>query len=191
MSRGYDMTKRAADAARTRDLIASSTEQLLREGPILDITLPAIAEASGVTVQTVLRHMGSRDGCIQVAGQRVAARIALQRGHTPPGDVAAAVAELTSHYEAEGTLVLNLLSQDSPDQPIARQAVAQGRSQHRQWVRTQFGPLIARADREAIDALVAATDIYVWKLIRLDMGRSAKKTEAVIIRLVNSILEKS
>jgi hypothetical protein len=36
---------------------------------------------------------------------------------------------------------------------------------------------------------VAATDLYVWKLLRLDLGRSVASTEAVIARLVRATLE--
>ena len=39
--------------------------------------------------------------------------------------------------------------------------------------------------------MVAATDIYVWKLIRLDLGRSAAHTQSVIERLTSAALEDS
>jgi hypothetical protein len=45
--------------------------------------------------------------------------------------------------------------------------------------------------QQTVDAVVAATDIYIWKLIRLDLGRSRDQTEAVIARLARTALEES
>ncbi len=91
-TRPYDMTNRAKRTARTTDRIVAATERLLGTVPVGEITLQAIAEGAGVTVQTVLRHMGSRDGCFEAVGERLAARVDAQRGHTEAGDVAAAIA---------------------------------------------------------------------------------------------------
>jgi AcrR family transcriptional regulator len=184
------MTNRARDAARTGERIVEATEALLTTESIADVTLQAIASRSGVTVQTVLRHMGSRDGCFAAVGERLAARVDAQRTGTEPGDVAAAVAALVGHYEAEGRLILNLLSQEGSDDAFARTAAEAGRAYHRAWVVRCFGR-VPPDDLYGIDALVAATDLYVWKLLRLDLERSTQATEAVITRLVRSILEAS
>ena len=191
MARTYDMTRRARAAAETTERIVTTSEALLASVPVADITLADIAEGAGVTPQTVLRHMGSRDGCFVAVLERVGARIDAQRGRTEPGDVAAAIASLVAHYEAEGRLVLNLLSQEAGRDPVPRQAAEAGRAYHRAWVRRCFGPLVAEPDPELVDALVAATDLYVWKLLRLDLGRSAAATEAVMVRLVRATLEAS
>ncbi|MDQ1248859.1 MAG: hypothetical protein QG597_3233 [Actinomycetota bacterium] len=191
MVRSYDMTSRSAAAERTFERIVDATESLVAGGPMSEVTLASIAEGAGVTVQTVLRHMGSRDGCIEAVGQRVGARVAQQRGHTAPGDAPAAVRELMAHYEAEGRLVLNLLAQEHSGDEVAGRAVVEGRAFHRAWVRRCFGPMMPVADRQTVDALVAATDIYLWKLLRLDLGRSSGATEAVIARLVGAVLEES
>jgi AcrR family transcriptional regulator len=191
MARSYDMSRRAARADQTTGRIVDVTEALVADVPLTEITLSTIAEGAGVTVQTVLRHMGSRDGCLDAVRQRVLARVQHQRGHTEPGDVAAAVSEVTAHYEAEGRLVLNLLTQEQSSDPLAGRAVEEGRAFHRAWVEHCFGPVMPRVDQESVDALVAATDIYVWKLLRLDLHRSPAATEAVIARLVRTALEKS
>lgn len=190
MPRSYDMTRRAAAAGATTERIAAATEALLVEGPVAGVTLQAVAERAEVTVQTVLRHMGSREGCIAAVRERFIARIDAHRAHTPPGDIDGAIAGLLAHYEADGRLVLNLLAQESSDH-VARDAAAGGRAYHRAWVERCFGPRLGVGDREtAVDALVAATDLYVWKLLRLDLGRSADLTSAVITRLVRAVLER-
>lgn len=190
MPRTYDMTRRSRLAAETRERITDVTESLVATGPIGEVTLQAIADGAGVSMQTVLRHFGSRDGCIEAVGERVMERVEDQRGSVAPGDVEAAIAGLFEHYEAEGRLVLNLLAQESVD-PAAGEHVQAGRAYHRAWVERCFGPCMASADRETVDALVAATDIYLWKLLRLDLGRSGKDTLAVIRRLVHAALERS
>lgn len=191
MARSYDMSRRSAMADRTAERIVTATETLVAGGPLSEVTLASIAEGAGVTVQTVLRHMGSREGCLEAVGRRVSARVAQQRGHTEPGDVRAAIAELTAHYEAEGRLVLNLLGQEQASDDTAAHAVAEGRAFHRAWVERCFGPLMPTLNQESVDAVVAATDIYVWKLIRLDLGRSRTATEAIITRLTRAALEES
>ena len=175
MGRSYDNARRSAAAAETAGRIAEVAERLLAEGPFDGVTLQAIADGAGVSVQTVLRHMGSRDGCIEAVRQRVGARIAAQRGETTDP-----IGQLLAHYEAEGRLILNLLAQEGAV-AFARQAVEEGRAFHRAWVVRCFG-----VDD---DALVAATDLYVWKLLRLDLGRSAEATREVVERLVRAALE--
>jgi len=230
-TRPYDMTLRAQRAAQTTERIVTVTETLLLEGPLTEVTLKAIAAGAEVTVQTVLRHMGSRDGCLEAVAQRLAERVAEQRGASPAGDVDGAIAGLVDHYEADGRLVLNLLAQEAGSEPLARRAAEIGRAFHRDWVRRCFAPWLGEADdreaddreagdyeagdreaddredgdyeagdredgdvdvgdvRERVDALVAATDLYVWKLLRLDLGRSREATEGVLRHLVTAVLE--
>ncbi len=200
MTRAYDMTLRAKRAAGTTERITDAAEALLTEGPLAATTLKAIAARADVTVQTVLRHMGSRDGCLEAVGRRIAARVDDQRGRSEPGDVDAAIEDLVAHYEAEGRLVLNLLAQEHGNDPLARRAAESGRAYHRAWVQRCFAPWLGdeqggrrdhAADGERLDALVAATDLYVWKLLRLDLGRSREATEATVRRLVRAVLEAS
>lgn len=185
MTRAYDSTRRAADAARTTERILDATEALFGRGPV---TLQAIADGAGVTVQTVLRHAGSRQGCIDAVGARLMARVDAQRGSTAPGDVDAALTALLDHYEAEGRLVLALLSHETDD-PLAQHAVRTGRAYHRAWVIRCFGPHLDPSDPVEVDALVAATDLYLWKLLRLDLGREPAAVRAVVERLVRAVLE--
>lgn len=189
MARSYDMTKRARAAEETTVRIVDVTEALLASGSIEDVTLQTIADGADVTVQTVLRHMGSRDGCFDAVAERVGRRIDEHRAASPPGDIDAALSGLMTHYEADGLLVLNLLAQEAGQDGLAREAAQSGRAYHRAWVERCFGPLLPDSDPEVVDALVAATDLYVWKLLRLDLKRSAAATESVLDRMVRSLLE--
>lgn len=191
MTRSYDMTRRSRQAARTRDSVVRATEVLLSTLPLSGITLDAIAGEAGVTVQTVLRHMGSKEGCFRAVADRIQARVEHQRGRTPPGDPEAAVRDVVAHYEAEGDLVLRLLAQEDRSD-VAREGAVRGRDYHRHWVTRCLGPMVPgrEPDRSrSLDALVAATDLYTWKLLRRDLGRSEEETRVVVLRLVNAILE--
>lgn len=191
MTRTYDMTKRARAAAETSERIVDAAEERLANDPVADVTLQAIADDAEVTVQTVLRHMGSRDGCFDAVARRVTQRIERQRGGSTPGDVRAAIAGLMAHYEKDGRLVLNLLAQEGGQDDFANVTAERGRRYHRAWVERCFGPHLDDPTREVIDALVVVTDLYVWKLLRIDLKRSARDTEAVLDRSVRSILEAS
>jgi len=188
MPRTYDMSLRARRAAETAERVAEVAEDLLATGAVSDATLQAIADRAGVSVQTVVRHFGSRDGILEAVWRRVEERVVAGRGAIPAGDIEAALNALLDHYESEGRLVLNLLSQEATD-PEALEVVRFGRDYHRAWVERCFGPLLPSQTTEVVDALVAATDLYVWKLLRLDMERSPAATHAVISLLVHAALQ--
>ncbi len=138
MTRTYDMTRRAQSAVRTTQSIADSTEALMASRPVQDVTLSVIAAEAGVTVQTVSRHMGTREGCFRTVAARVDDRVRRQREASSPSDVSAAIASLVAHYEMEGRLMLNLLSQEFGDEPFAAEAVSRGRAYHRDWVQRSW-----------------------------------------------------
>lgn len=191
MPRTYDMNKRNLQAKQTLKDILDSTESLLAEKALSDISLKEIASKAGTTVQTVLRHTGSRDGCLQAVAKRVAERVELQRGDIEPGNIEKAIRDLVDHYDKEGELVLNLLTQErSGDQKVG-EFIQQGRDYHRRWVEQSFLPENQACDRTVVDALVVVTDIYAWKLLRLDLKRSKTETREVMILTIRKILEAS
>ena len=70
-SRPYVMRARADAADQTRARIVRAAVDLCAETMSLDFGLAEVAARAGTSVQTVLRHYGSRDGLLQ-AGQRLA-----------------------------------------------------------------------------------------------------------------------
>ena len=191
MTRTYDMTRRSRQEAQTTVNIIAATEQLLTVQPLENINLKSIAHRAGTTVQTVLRHMGSRDGCLQAVARKVSERVDQQRGNSRPGNINEAINDLTEHYETDGKLILNLLTQEHSGDSFVPDAIQKGRSYHRDWVKRCFAPYLSDRETETVDALVAATDIYVWKLLRMDLGRSRNAVQKVITKMVKRILEVS
>ena len=102
------------------------------------------------------------------------------------GALRTCIRELVDHYEQEGRLMWHMLRQEQ-DVPLLQDALPEARAVHRRWVETVFAaelePRDARQRRARIDALVAATDLFVWKLLRIDLGRSRVEVEAAMLAL--------
>lgn len=190
-TRPYEMRARADAKAQTRTRILQAVRQLAEETLNLEPTLDAVAAAAGVSVQTVLRHFGSRDGLFDAALAAGSAEMVDERA-APVGDIAGAVRAIVEHYELRGDFVLGLLARETQDARIAR-VVGQGRTVHRTWVSDVFAPLLPQSggggDRDStVDLLVVATDVFTWKLLRRDRGLNRGAVEARMERLVRAVL---
>lgn len=188
--RPYRMTARAEGVAATGERILDATEELFWSGPVDQMSLDAVATRAGVTVQTVLRRYGSKDGLVAAAAARAAERVRRQRDTAPVGDVAGAVANLLDHYEDMGERVLRLLAEEAGN-PLLAEIAQSGRELHLRWVERTFAPQLAglrgaeRARRRA--QLVAVTDVYVWKLLRRDAGLSRTQVEQAVRELIDGL----
>src|SRR5262245_47229551 len=89
-ARSYTMRARAESTTRTRERILDAVIALSVERLSVEIVLADVAARGGVTVQTVLRHFGSRGGLFEQAQARQAAQVRAERA-TPVGDAASAV----------------------------------------------------------------------------------------------------
>ncbi len=185
------MTARAEAVARTRERILRAAIAQTDHIPVSAVSLADIAADAGVSVQTVLRQFGSRDGVID-AGIDLALTEIGEARHAPPGDLPAAMTALLDHYEERGDTAMLLLSQETTDAHAAR-ITDNGRGMHRTWVETvftpQLGDLTGPSREEMIDMLVIATDVYTWKILRRDRGLSRKVVERRMQRLVETVLE--
>lgn len=190
-TRTYNMTTRAESAEQTERNILAAAVALWREQEIDDITLQMIAERSGVTVQTVIRRFGSKDGVIAACIERDASGIEAQRMTAAPGDMDQALDALLAHYERDGDVVLRTLSVENRF-PIARAITDEGRRVHRAACARIFADYLPESDNPGyavrLDAYVAATDIFIWKLLRRDLGRSADETRHVMRRLIDGLI---
>ncbi len=128
-TRGYRMAQRARTTAETGERILDVTTALFLEAPLAQLTLALVAERAGVTVQTVLRRFGDKEGLVAAAAAREFERVRTQRGRAPVGDPAGAVANLSEHYEAAGAMALRLL-EDEHVSPTIGEIAEQGRQLH-------------------------------------------------------------
>ena len=187
--RSYTMTTRARGVERTRARILDAVVALHAERLAADIALDDVAERAGVSVQTVLRHFGSRAGLVEAAVPHAEREVRAER-RAPVGDLYRAVHAVVDHYEQRGDGVLLMLAQEAHE-PLMARVTEQGRRVHREWVVEVFAPYLPGpgAEREAlVDLLAVATDVYTWKQLRRDRGLGRDLTEHRIRQLVRSLL---
>ena len=186
------MVARAQSAAATGERILDSAVEVFWELPGDEVSLDEVARRAAVSVQTVIRRFGGRDGLLAAAAEREAERVRDQRDEAPVGDVRGAVRVLVDHYEAMGDRVLRLLAEEERN-PRLRPIADLGRAYHREWCARVFAPALAgrtgAARRRRLAQLVAICDVYTWKLLRRDAGLSRPQTELALVELLDSFLE--
>ena len=184
--RSYDSTTRAAAALATRERVLRACVDLAYERGDIEMTLEQIAGRAATTVRTVLRQFGSRDAVIEAAIELGSAEVVAERAD-PEGDPDRSIELLVAHYETRGAFVVKLLSSELAG---AQRVTASGRLVHRAWVEEVFAAgLAAAANRDAlVDLLVVATDVYAWKLLRLDRGLDAATTVARLRTMTRALL---
>ena len=185
------MGARAIAVERTSTRIMEAAVVLFRSRPFAEVTLQAIADAAGVTLQTVLRRFGSKENLFGSAADAHSDGIRKAREVTTPGDVPEIVRTLVASYEQMGDLNWRGVSQE--DQfPLIKQLFDMARENHRRWVEVNFADALAPArgaERERRTLLLfAATDFYIWKLYRWDLGRSREWTTGRMSDLVTALI---
>lgn len=187
--RPYRMVARAQAAERTRERILDVAVDVFFQEPGANISLDEVARRAGVTVQTVIRRFGGRNGLLAAAGERESERVRKER-EVAPGDVDGAVRALVEHYERTGDRVLRMLAEETRSSGL-RGIADQGRRIHREWCEAVFAPALAdqsgseRARRLA--QLVAVCDVYTWMLLRRRSGLSRKQTELALRELLTPL----
>lgn len=191
--RVYDMTRRAEAAERTHAAIIDATLSFIPGRTWEELTVEEIAAHAGVSVRTVLRRFGSKDGLAEATADRCRERIAEQRRGDRPGDLDATIAELVEHYERWGETALWLLDQRRTV-PVLAKAAAEGTRLHEQWVRVVFAPQLAgyparsARRRRLTAALGAVTDVHTWEMLRGRSGLSRIETEGALRELCAGVL---
>ena len=191
--RAYDGSKRKAQAEeRKRHIVACATELLLQKRD-QDFTLEAVAQMADVSVQTILRAFGSRDelliATLEVAGPSDTERAAF--GNVERDGLRGAIEGLYRVYDQIGDLVIYLLAEEHTSSRI-HEAVTVGRVYHKDWVRMNFGPWLDQrqgAERAAqFHALLTATDIYIWKILRRDEALGFQTAVSAVHFTIKSLL---
>lgn len=191
-TRRYVQVARARAAEATGRRIEEAFLARLMEQWFDEIRLESVAADAGVSVQTVIRGFGGKDGLLARAVELLASRIEARRQSPPVGGVDAAVDHLVDDYEVTGDAVIRLLAL-APRHPAVAEMVEFGRGKHRDWVSRAFArqlePLRSKARRSAVDALVVVTDVYSWQLLRRDMKHGKAATRRAMKHLVRAVLD--
>ncbi|MCL4753176.1 MAG: TetR/AcrR family transcriptional regulator [Myxococcales bacterium] len=183
------MGARAEAAERTAQRIFAAAEALFRGQSFEEVTLQAIADHAGVTLQTVLRRFGSKEALFEAASRSAAQRIFASR-LPESSDHRSAVEALIASYEEMGDLGWRGLVQEERFPPV-KSIMDDARARHRGWVETVFADLLGvrrGPERERrVMLLFGATDYYLWKLWRRDLGKSRAETTQRMMDLVDAL----
>jgi len=186
-TRPYTLGVRAASSQARQRRILEGVIRLLKTRFRSEIRLEDVAAGAEVTVQTVLNLFGSRSALLDQAVAEWLSELRAQRLRAEPGDVEGAIAALVDHYEQFGDLMIRNLAEQAD-----LNLIETGKNGHRQWVQRQFGPYMGSVNdkgrRTLVDQLVCVCDVYTWKLLRRDIGRSRPETEATILSMVKVIV---
>lgn len=190
--RSYRMGARADAAAATAQRITDAALRQFADRPYDDVSLASVADEAGVTVQTVLRRFGSKEGLVEAAARAGTESVRLAREAVPVGDLDVAIRNLIEHYELWGDRVIRLLAQEDRV-PAIRRTTDAGRALHHAWVDRVFAPWIAAARgarRMRLRAsLIAATDVQVWRVLRRDLALDVANAERSLRELVGALLD--
>jgi AcrR family transcriptional regulator len=188
--RPYRQVARAKAAAETGRRIIDAFAASAGDRWFDEITLQEVATRAGVTVQSVIRRFGSKEGLIKAMIGEFGPAIGAEFSSTP-GDIDSAVSRLFTAYERFGDGTVRNLAQEQRV-PALQPLIDFGRKEHRRITAAQFAPwlekLAGAERRDAVDALVIATDIYTWKLLRRDMERSLADSKRAVKRLIAAVL---
>lgn len=174
------MQARAAAAAETRERILVAGRDAFMERWYDEVTLQDIAGDAGVSVQTLINHFGGKEPLFLALAERFSEEIEGRRA-VPPGDRGAAVAAVVADYEITGDMTIRMLATEERVSAL-RPVMDMGRASHRDWVARTLG------DGSLLPALIVATDVYTWKLLRRDQRLSITATTDSMRRLVDGVL---
>ena len=183
------MVARAEAAAATRERILAAAWRRFSDDMYEDVRLADIGSDAGVSVQTVHAAFGTKDQLFVAAWTWAIRPEGLRRDRAPVGDIRKAVRILYDSYELQGDASLRLLAEEHRI-PAIREMTDAGRAWHRAWVERTFAPLLAGsrgASRERrLVALIVATDILVWKLLRREMRLDRATAERIVTEMVTA-----
>lgn len=187
--RSYRGTAQAEVAALTRQRIMASALRLYEAHWMDQVTLQRIADEAGVTVQTILRHFASKEGLELAVAATLRETTQSERDDVAAGDLAGALAYLVEHYESVGDRMIRLLAQEERYPPL-KELMAGGRALHHNWVSRVFSPLIEAepAQQLRIAQLTAICDVYVWKLLRRDLGLNTEEYRAALHDMIVAVI---
>jgi AcrR family transcriptional regulator len=190
--RAYDMTKRSDAVGGTRGRIAEAALALFKERDYDDISLTEIAQAAGVSHQTVLNHCENKSGVVLAAAELFSEEIRQLESDAVAGDVTSVVHATCVRYEALGDANARwaVMSTRAPE---VAEALARGRRGFQSWLEEMLGDRLPGPDdpeerRRVVIGLHAALDVFTWKLLRRDLGLSRQQTERQLTDLVLGVL---
>ena len=181
--RPYHQTARAQAAAATRRRILDVATGDFLARWYDEVTLAAVAKRAGVSQQTVLNHFRSKEGLLEACIEHIGPEQSRRAHRDDP------VAGVVLDYERGGDATIRMLALEERV-PALRAFMERGRAGHRAWIQDAFADRLPAGGPEREQAILthlAATDVYVWKLLRRDMGLSREATTDAMRTMVDAL----
>lgn len=189
MTRAYTQRSRAAaQEDRRADMIAATFAVWERVG-FDGVTLQAVADGAGVSLKTVVRHFGTREGLLTACMRASVAREEAERD-APAGDVHAVVKVLADRYE----LIADRIVRNAEIEfryPVMTAWVAAARKSHLDWLARAFTPWLPAEGpvrEHRLMALYWATELRCWWTLRHALGQSREAAETVWLDLLLALV---
>ena len=183
------MERRSANAAATKARVHAVATALYAERP-QDFALKTVAARAGTSVQTILRIYGSKAALVETL--LAASRAKTIGPNGLPDNLVTTIRARYTEYEKNGDGPNGHITNGQRDPAAAKQAEV-ARQSHRAWVEEVFsgklGTQASLADQARLFGLIVATDISVWRLLRRDFGLYRRAAEAVVIGIIQSLLQ--
>jgi AcrR family transcriptional regulator len=180
--RTYQMSDRAEQVARNDRRIMDAMADLWLEMPLSELTLDKVSQRSGVTVRTILRKFGSKEGLFNACIENVGDRFTQRRMQATPGDLQDILDTLLEEYERMGDSLIRTLTVEY-DFPSSEKLLKKARTIHREWCTAVFEPYLPPNSSDhyeiVLSAFITATEFYLWKLLRRDLGKSPKQCRQI------------
>jgi AcrR family transcriptional regulator len=198
--RAYKQVARAKAQEQTRETLLRAATEEVEQDSWPQASLESVAGRAGVSKQTVLRHFGSKQGLLDAVISRTSSLIVKERNDAPIGDIPGAVANLMRHYERYGDIVVRMLPyrdavvrvMGSESRNSLVRAVDHGHEIHEEWVSRTFQPQLANLDprtrERRLAQLVAVCDVYVWKILRRDIGLKRPQVEEAVVEMIERLV---
>lgn len=188
--RTYQMLERAEQVARNDRKIMDAMADLWLELPLSELTLDKVSQRSGVTVRTILRKFGSKDGLFKACIEYDGDRFTQKRMDVAPGDLPGIIEALLEEYERMGDALIRTLTVEY-EFPSTQEMLKKARTIHRDWCVMAFEPFLPPKTSDhyetILSAFIAATEFYLWKLLRRDLGKSPEQCRQIFLFSLESL----
>jgi AcrR family transcriptional regulator len=154
-----------------------------------DITLDRVAQATGVTVRTLLRHFDGKEHLVRESHEAILRSIDTILEEDSPGSLGF-VGRIVRFMEKAGDYVVRF-ENEAENYPSLIPDLERGRQMRRAALSVMFDANI-KCEKDArertLKALYVVSDVYAWKILRRDYGLSMEETESLLHDLVEVVM---
>jgi AcrR family transcriptional regulator len=179
---------REQHAAATRERILAAVADLLERGAIEDLTVPAVAQASGVSLRTVYRYYATRDDLLEAAGRWIGTELMDHRYPRDLDEVAelyqAGVRDFDEHPGLVRALAFSQLGREVRGYRRRERLEAIGRA-----LRTELTGLDEAELRRAEAVLAYLHNMLAYTTLREEGGLSGDEVGEAVGWAIRTLIE--